>query len=293
MIITFGIVIALAAAARSTWSPCGLSMLSQITPMAEAGRQQKFGRTAGWFIGGAVLGGAMLGALIAAGAVAASGLSRTTAIALVSMLSFVAAAIDARRFGFGPPFLTRQVNEEWLSKYRAWIYGGGFGWQIGAGVTTYVMTAAVPLMIVVGALTGNAWAAIAIGTGFGLTRGLAVLMGARLHSPSALIAFHRRFEARGEPVRQVVIVVQLAVAVTAAGLVAPAAVAPVGVAVVSSVAAAGLCVWILGTQRIIRFTQRIVVFPPDEPAAREVTRRRDAGTAQAAPNPQSRTLPKL
>ena len=46
IIIGFGIVIALAAAARSTWSPCGLSMLSQITPMAEAGRGHKFARTA-------------------------------------------------------------------------------------------------------------------------------------------------------------------------------------------------------------------------------------------------------
>ena len=53
VIFTFGIAVALAAAARSTWSPCGLSMLSQITPVAEAGRNQRFSRTAGWFIAGA------------------------------------------------------------------------------------------------------------------------------------------------------------------------------------------------------------------------------------------------
>jgi hypothetical protein len=252
MIVAFGIVIALAAAARSTWSPCGLSMLSQITPMAEAGRQQKFARTAGWFIAGAVLGGAMLGAVIAGGALAVAGLSRTTAIALVAAFSFVAAAIDTRVLGFGPPFLSRQVNEEWLSKYRAWIYGGGFGWQIGAGITTYVMTAAVPLMIVVGALTGNVQAAITIGAGFGLARGLAVLMGARLHSPAALIGFHRRFDAWGEPVRRAVILVQLTVAVVAAWMVAPSPVAGA-----MSIAAAGLAVRTPGTLRT-------VMFPHDE-----------------------------
>ena len=281
MIIGIGIVIALAAAARSTWSPCGLSMLSQITPMAEAGRQQKFARTAGWFIAGAMLGGAMLGGLIAVGAMVSSELSRTTSIALVGMFSLVAAAIDANVFGFGPPFLTRQVNEEWLSKYRAWIYGGGFGWQIGAGITTYVMTAAVPLMMVIGALTGNAWAAFAIGAGFGLARGLAVLMGARLHTPAALIAFHRRFDAWGEPVRQAVIFVQLAVAVAAGRIVAPTA-----VAVVVSVAAIGLVVRMLGPLRA-------VVFPHDEPTAPAAIRADDAGTFDQAPNPQSRSLSKL
>jgi len=227
MIIGFGIVIALAAAARSTWSPCGLSMLSQITPMAEAGRHQKFARTAGWFIAGAALGGAMLGSAIAAVAIAlgAAGLGQTAAIALISGCAIAAAAVDANLLGFRPPFLCRQVNEEWLSKYRAWVYGGGFGWQIGAGITTYVMTAAVPLMIVVAALTANPWAAVAIGTGFGLARGLAVLIGARLHTPAALIEFHRRFDAWGEPVRQIVIGVQLAVAVAAAWIVAPIVVA--------------------------------------------------------------------
>jgi hypothetical protein len=240
MIIGFGIVIALAGAARSTWSPCGLSMLSQITPMAEAGRGQRFTRTAGWFIAGAVVGGAMLGAVIAAGAraIAAADLSSSTAIALVAAFSFGGAAIDAHLFGFGPPFITRQVNDAWLSQYRAWVYGGGFGWQIGAGFTTYVMTAAVPLMVVVGALTGNAYAAIALGTGFGFARGLAVLMGARLHSPAALVAFHRRFDAWGDPVRQVVIGAQLVVAAVAAWIVAPAAIASA-----ISVAAVALFAW--------------------------------------------------
>ena len=240
MIIVFGIVIASAAAARSTWSPCGLSMLSQITPMAEAGRQQKFARTAGWFIVGAVLGGVMLGGAIALGAlaIAAAGVRPSTAIALVVVFSFFAAAIDAHLFGFAPPFVRRQVNEDWLSTYRAWVYGAGFGWQIGTGVTTYVMTAAVPLMIVVGALSRSPWAAIAIGAGFGLARGLAVLMGARLHSPAALLAFHRRFGAWGEPIRQAAIGAQLAVAVMAVWIVAP-----IVIAGAVSVAAVALFTW--------------------------------------------------
>ena len=83
-------------------------------------------------------------------------------------------AISARVLGFGPPFLRRQVNEDWLSRYRSWLYGSGFGWQIGVGFTTYIMTAAVPLTIVFAALSASPWAALGIAVVFGLARGLTV-----------------------------------------------------------------------------------------------------------------------
>ncbi|MDQ1477298.1 MAG: hypothetical protein QOE62_2527 [Actinomycetota bacterium] len=227
VLVTLGFVIAVAAAVRSTWSPCGLSMLSQITPVAEAGRHQKFGRTAAWFIVGSVIGGLTLGGLIALGAAAAAaaGLSESAALTLIAVAAIGAAAVDAHVFGFGPPFLRRQVNENWLSNYRSWVYGGGFGWQIGAGITTYVMTAAVPLLIVVGVLSERPWAGVAMGAVFGLVRGLAVLSGARLRTTTALYAFHRRFAAWADPVRHAVIAVQLAVATVATWIVAPVTVA--------------------------------------------------------------------
>jgi hypothetical protein len=248
IIVMFGIVIALAAAVRSTWSPCGLSMLSQLTPMAEAGRGRTFGKTAAWFVAGAIVGGLTLGAVIALGAlaIAATGVSNTTAVAVVAGAAFLAAAVDARVLGFGPPFLHRQVNQEWLVEYRSWVYGGGFGWQIGVGVTTYVMTAAVPLMIVTGALGARPLAALGIGALFGLVRGLAVLLTARLRNPAALTAFHRRFAALGEPVRQAVIVVQLAVAVLAAWIATPAP-----VAVIVTLAAVALTVRSLTAPRAV------------------------------------------
>jgi hypothetical protein len=222
VIVALGVVIALAAAVRSTWSPCGLSMLSQITPVAETGRRQKFGRTAAWFVAGAVVGGLTLGGLIALGAavVASTDLGGGAALAVVAVAAVAAALVDGRVLGSGPPFLRRQVNEDWLSNYRSWVYGGGFGWQIGAGITTYVMTAAVPLLVVVGALSGRPGVAVLLGAVFGLTRGLAVLTGARVRSLSALYALHRRFDSLAEPVRRAVIGVQLAVGAVAAWVVA-------------------------------------------------------------------------
>jgi len=217
-LIVLGALVALAAAARSTWSPCGLSMLSQLTPLAEAGRGHRFVRTAGWFIAGATVGGLTLGVVMAVGAaiVGAFGVTAIAALALTALLALAAAAIDARVFGSGPPWVCRQVDEAWLSQYRPWVYAGGFGWQIGAGVATYVMTAAVPLLIIVGALTGNSAVALTLGGLFGLARGGAVLLGARIRNADALYAAHRRFDAWTAPVRDAVIVVELGVAVAAA-----------------------------------------------------------------------------
>ena len=223
----FGIAIAIGAAVRSTWSPCGQSMLSQITPVAEAGRNQRYARTACWFIVGAVAGGLTLGAAAAALAVivAALDLSHNAAIVISALCAFTAAAIDSRVLGFGPPFVRRQVNENWLSRYRPWVYGSGFGWQIGTGLVTYVMTAAVPLIIVFAALSASPSAAMGLALLFGFTRGLAVLLSAPLRSQSDLYGFHRRFTRASEPVRRAVIGVQLAVATWGAWIAAPVAIA--------------------------------------------------------------------
>jgi hypothetical protein len=236
-VFVLGVVVALAAAVRSTWSPCGQSMLSQLTPVGEASRGYRYRTTAAWFVLGAVVGGATLGVVMAALAVvvSATGATASTLLGVAAGLAVLGAAVDSGVLGFAPPFFKRQVNEYWLSKYRAWVYGSGFGWQIGAGVTTYIMTAAVFVTIAYGALTAGPWAALALGVGFGLARGLAVLLTAGRRSTSELFALHRRFDALGEPVRRAVVVVQLVVGVIAAGA-AWGAVAAVVSAVVLAVA---------------------------------------------------------
>jgi hypothetical protein len=218
-VLVLGAVVAVAAAVRSTWSPCGQSMLSQLTPVGEASRGYRYRTTAAWFVLGAVVGGATLGVVMAAlaAAVSAVGATSTALLGIAAAVALLGAVVDSGVLGFMPPFFKRQVNEYWLSKYRAWVYGSGFGWQIGAGVTTYIMTAAVFVTIAFGALTAGPVAALLLGVGFGLARGLAVLLTARSRSTAELFALHRRFDALGEPVRRAVIVVQLAVAAVAAG----------------------------------------------------------------------------
>jgi hypothetical protein len=217
LLVLLALIVALAAATRSTWSPCGLSMLSTITPMAEQSRGHRYGVTATWFILGAGLGGLTLGGIAAALAagLAALDLSTTAALGAGAVLAAVAAAVDAGTFGRKPPFFRRQVDDAWLGTYRAWVYGGGFGWQIGVGLATYIMTAGVVLTALLAVLTTSPAQALLIGVVFGLARGLVVLLGARITSPGALGAVHQRLDALEAPVRWGVVGVQVLVAVVA------------------------------------------------------------------------------
>ena len=52
----------------------------------------------------------------------------------------ITVAAHARIGGFRLPVHYRQVNERWLDQFRPWVYGAGFGWQIGAGLATYIKT---------------------------------------------------------------------------------------------------------------------------------------------------------
>lgn len=214
------LVVAVVAALRGVWSPCGLSMLSTITPMAERARGHRFGVTAAWFVLGAAVGGATLGAAAASLALAvdAAHLSSSAAWAVAAGLAGLAAAVDAGTFGRRPPFFRRQVDDAWLSKYRPWVYGAGFGWQIGVGFATYIMTAGVALTALLAALTASPWAALGVGVVFGTARGATVLLGARLRTPGDLGALHARLDALEAPVRWAVTLTWAALAVVGAAL---------------------------------------------------------------------------
>jgi hypothetical protein len=170
-------------------------------------------------VAGAVLGGLTLGALMAglAALVAALGMSTSTALGVATVAALVCAASDLDPFGIHIPFHGRQVNERWLDQYRAWVYGGGFGWQIGCGLATYITTAGMYLTILLASLTGSPLIALAIGAGFGLVRGLAIYTGRSITTTDRLLAVHRRFGALRRPVRLATIGVMLAVGVVAGG----------------------------------------------------------------------------
>ncbi len=217
------VALALVGGVRSTWSPCGVSMLSTITPLAEKGRGHRWWGTATWYLAGSVAGGASLGAvlaLLAAGVHVLVPGTPTIAMILVGAgLTLLAAAVEAGVVAL--PIHHRQVNERWLDAYRPWVYATGFGWQIGTGLATYIKTSSVYALIALAALTGNPLVALGVGVLFGLVRGLAVYASRGITTTSALASFHRRFMDFDRPARAIVVMVEIAAAAVLSWVVSP------------------------------------------------------------------------
>lgn len=150
-------------------------MLGSITPLGERGRGQRWGVTFLTFAVASVISAGGLGALLGkAGAMAggAAGL-RSRLLALGAAVA-VGAALDARVLGLGLPTVRRQVNEDWLRRYRGWVYGVGFGFQLGLGFTTIVSLSAVYLAFGAALLSESAFWGALIGVTFGFLRALPV-----------------------------------------------------------------------------------------------------------------------
>lgn len=154
-------------------------MLSSITPLGERGRAQRWGLTATAHLVGSTLGGAVLGALagllglLVALVLPAAG--TTTVLVAAALVAGAGALLDALPRPARPPSWHRQVDETWLGRYRGWVYGGGFGVQLGFGVVTIVTTWSVYAFCLLVALTGSVWVGALLGAVFGVVRAAPVL----------------------------------------------------------------------------------------------------------------------
>lgn len=169
-------------------------MLASINPLGERARNRRWGVTASAYVAGSVLGAAAIG--LAAGGVGAGlralGFGSPWIAALAaSGLCALGAAFDLGVGGLRLPTVHRQVDERWLDRYRGWVYGLGFGTQLGLGVVTAVNSAAVYAFIALAMLSASVPAGLAMGVAFGVTRALPVVAAGRSRRPSQLGRLHR------------------------------------------------------------------------------------------------------
>lgn len=191
-------------------------MLSSIHPLGERGRHNRFWLTASAFVVGATVGGLATGALAGALGVAVGALVPTEAALGVAVLAAAFGAVAELRGIPLPSVLRRQVDEDWLGAYRGWVYGAGFGFQLGAGVLTFMTSAAVHVALVAAVLVGDPLAAMATVGTFGLLRGLSILPARAIQTPDSLVSFHRTLQATAPRIR-VAAASALAVAALAGG----------------------------------------------------------------------------
>ena len=189
-------------------------MLASITPLGERGRGQRWWLTVTAHVLGSTLGGAAIGAVMGL-----IGMLIERAVGMTALTVLVAAVAVLGVLGDGvwnKPLLPsphRQVNEDWLDSFRGWVYGVGFGFQLGLGVTTIITSGAVHVMLAAAALTASPALGAVVGGVFGLARGLTVLAMAGVDQPTALITRHRHMQELYPTARKAAVAAQAGVLV--------------------------------------------------------------------------------
>lgn len=176
-------------------------MLASIHPLGEQGRRQRWAITVTAYLMATLAASAMVGALLG---LAGSWIDTSGGwVATVFVgLAMTGLAVDLRVGGLAVPTIHRQVNEQWLDRYRGWVYGAGFGFQLGLGVVTVVNTFSIYLALAAAALSGSVGGGLAIGLTFGLARGATILVAAPVRGPAQLRQLHQRLQSWDAPSRR-------------------------------------------------------------------------------------------
>jgi hypothetical protein len=166
-------------------------VLASITPLGERGRRSHWAVTVAAFALGATLAGAVAGALLGAlGTLLPGGADGHVRTAVIAVALIAALVLDVSRTAVPGP--RRQVDERWLDRYRGWIYGLGYGSQLGLGIVTVITSAATYVVLLAAFVSGRPAIGAAIMGLYGALRGLTPLLAAGVRTPQQLVGLHAR-----------------------------------------------------------------------------------------------------
>jgi hypothetical protein len=195
-------------------------MMGSITPLGQRARGSRFWPTATAYIVSSASAGLLVGVVLGVvGSPLAHTLSWTARIEILATGTLVGLAADVRLGGLRLPTVHRQVNEEWMLRYRGPVFGAGFGFQLGLGFVTIVSTSAIYATMLAELLVGDVVTAALIGITFGAVRALPILAVAGVREPRQLGRVQVVLARWGTPVRRAVLWGESALAVAAASMV--------------------------------------------------------------------------
>jgi hypothetical protein len=171
-------------------------MLSSISPLGERARGNRWGVTAGAYLVGSVAGGLAIGAALGSLGMLLGPLPTSARLGLAAGVAIVGAGADLAHSWLRLPTVHRQVDERWLGQYRGWVYGMGFGAQLGTGVVTVVTSAATYVVWGLALLSGSALGGAAIGATFGFFRAVPIWTVRGVATPAPLRQRHLRLQQR-------------------------------------------------------------------------------------------------
>lgn len=194
-------------------------MLSSISPVGEASREQRWWLTATAHVVGSTVGGVAVGGLL--GGLGwlltrpLDGLATSLALGVLAVAAALGVLVDLGSGARRLPSWRRQVDERWLTTYRGWVYGAGYGLQLGAGAVTIVPATTTYLAGIAALLSATPASGAVIGAVFGAVRALPLLATARVREPAVLTRLMRRLSAARRPVHLTTASGQAAIAVVA------------------------------------------------------------------------------
>jgi MFS family permease len=189
-------------------------MLGSITPLGERGRGSRWWLTVSAYIVGSIAGGAAVGGLL--GAIgAAVEWSIATRLLVLAVAAVAGVLFDVGVGGLRLPTVHRQVDEEWRTRYRGWVWGIAFGFQLALGVVTIVTTSLVYVTLFGAFLAGSVASGVWIGVAFGLARAAPVFTVARVRRPTQLSRVDETLRRLAHPARRAAIAAGGGVAVLA------------------------------------------------------------------------------
>jgi len=192
-------------------------MLASITPLGQRGRGASWTRTVTSYLVASAAGGAVMGAALGGVGSVLPGIDSSAAVLVVAALAALAGVSDLRG---RPPSVRRQVDEAWLTRYRDWVCGVGFGFQLGLGAVTIVTSASLYLTWLLELLVASPAKGVVVGVVFGVMRALPLLTTRRIVDAATLRNSHRRWQQALTVVRPVTFAVEAGTAVALVAVVA-------------------------------------------------------------------------
>ena len=107
-----------------------------------------------------------------------------------------------------------------MHTYRGWVYGLGFGAQLGAGAITLVACAAIYATFAIELASGSVAAGALIGAAFGATKAATLFPACLATDHRALARLHRRLLGLEPAAQRVLIAAEIAALLAAVGWVA-------------------------------------------------------------------------
>jgi hypothetical protein len=178
-------------------------MLGSITPLGERGRGSRWSLTVVAYVVGSIVGAVALGASVGwVGAAVAPRDGAGVRLLALGLVVVAGLALDLGAVGVRLPSVRRQVDEGWRARYRGWVWGVGYGLQLGVGVVTIVTTSIVYATWVAALVSGGVFAGAAIGAAFGLARALPVLTVAGVRRQDQLLRVDAMLGRLARPARR-------------------------------------------------------------------------------------------